>query len=538
MPIPVTPRFKRLLETANTVLDRLSRLEKYIDERSSIYHGIKQGIVSSEKAMSGELHMYKLNEDGEVILNPEYFEGAMATAGLGMTGGIPGGASSPGELGVITRPNIVKPVSNPEVQAKINRAKAFVEQNPDRWHDTFVHDPDTGYNHFFDVRGEHLVEVPDVVEGVGSIGTNSNNLYSSYKLGVPHPDKDVQDMLQMTKLYVNPGAGSTHYDSSLGSISVEAAKKPFLKNKGLPTKYKRKNLESAFNISYVAHEANHAMQHISGLPQGGSPRGNAKIIFEETIGKDPQKLAEYEHAYQLANNWLAQDPLTLMVAITKMSTNKTTYQKYVDMLYPQAGGDATNKFFKVVEVKDKLGKVEGVRFEPKVEKILNEVIRDSLNGHINLEGTALEPWMQLNRDAFSAYKHMYGEAYSRVEQTRAFKARSGKDKDIYRTNPNSNLDVDPEKITFPKELKKLEDLPDDFVISDNGKALEVYTKDGDLIQGYIYTSKQEYEEANWWLIEDMNKFLGKKRETVTRSTMNNPPAKRAKKTNKPPEIKI
>jgi len=155
-------------------------------------------------------------------------------------------------------------------------------------------------------------------------------------------------------------------------------------------------------------------------------------------------------AVDMADKWLAQDPMQLMVAITQLKPSNTTYKKYIDMLYASPDETISNKFFNKVNTVDNNGLLTGTSFKPNKQKILDELLQDVKLGHLDVSGTNLEPWVKMNMDAFSAYKNKYGEVYARAAQKRAFEAASGKDPDVYKKNPQAYIDVNTKDITYDK----------------------------------------------------------------------------------------
>jgi hypothetical protein len=137
------------------------------------------------------------------------------------------------------------------------------------------------------------------------------------------------------------------------------------------------------------------------------------------------------------------------------------------------------------------------------------VTRDAVAGNIQVVGTNLEPWHKMNTDAFEAYRHKHGEAYARVAQTRAFKAASGKDPEVYRTNPNDNLDVDPDKVSYPSVVKSLDNLPEGFTLVEGelkGRpAVDIIYK-GKSVAGY-YRDNSEPGVIDKYLLDDLNEYL-------------------------------
>ena len=445
------------------------------------------------------------------------------------------------------------------VKKKIENMKSFLQNNPDRWQDTFVHDPTTGRNFFQDMRGELMVEYPDVVAGKGMIGAEEGLLKSLYSFdNVYHPDPAAKEILGGVKTYVNPYASSTSFSTSRSPsggedayIDVKAVNKPggytfdskvlggiqakrkaaieagdyneanrlygeWQKefNRFVQTGENRERMASVFNVSYLAHEGTHAIQYKTGAPRGGNPRAEGNKIFEEVIGKDPKKLAEYTHAVKIAEDLISQDPLTLMVfAVRASKGNQEIMSKYATM-------QNNEKYF--TQTKSEYNGEEVINYKPNKNAILTEILQDTAAGKLDIKGTALEPYVNLSLDAFRQYQRLHGEAYARVAQTRAFKAASGKDPDIYKKNPQRDFDVPVEDISFPKQYKSFDELPDRIEIKydidpDNGRpVINAIDKDTGRIINGVYTdpnpaidaffpNKKEYEEK--FLLEEISDYL-------------------------------
>jgi hypothetical protein len=452
--------------------------EQNLYEKSDIYRGLKDAYTAPMRAIEGNLDPY----------SPDGVLEAINLAGTAMVGGIPGGASKPGELGIIGRvsSDMYKKLT-PGIQQMVDFLSQQVKSGDLHWREAHYNDPDTGRNFFFGPDKKPMVEFPDVKSKLTDprkqsdfIGGTDYTYNAMFTTSLQHPDPLAYDLLRgpTTRLNMEEGKGN-YFKPSVNKwippeINVETARKKeiyateskarkqadtwgerkSIQEKIIQIENKRKILEKQFGISYLAHEATHALQHKTGAPSGGNPRAEASKIFAETIGNNPDKLLAYNHANDLATQWLASDPMTLMVALSKISKNKATYTKYIDMLYKSGDNDYDSKFFIRKEIKDSEGKVEGVDFIPDRDRILTEITRDAAAGKLELKGTALEPWQRMNEEAFQAYKHKHGEVYARIAERRALKASKG-DTDIYKTNPNENMDVDPENITFTPTEKGL-----------------------------------------------------------------------------------
>jgi uncharacterized FlaG/YvyC family protein len=174
------------------------------------------------------------------------------------------------------------------------------------------------------------------------------------------------------------------------------------------------------------------------------------------------------------------------------------------------------KFFKEKIIKRK-GADDIVETIPDKEAILSEIVKDVQAGNLKVEGTPLEAWHRMNVDAFRQYQRLHGEVYARVAQKRAFKAASGKDPDIYNKNPQRDFDVPVEDISFPKQYKSFDELPDRIEIKynidpDNGRpVINAIDKDtGKQIGGY-YTDYLKgagnKEEIEGWPLGDITDYL-------------------------------
>jgi hypothetical protein len=368
---------------------------------------------------------------------------------------------------------------------------AKVKQSPEKFAEHYVNDPATGRNYFVDGEGRLLVEYPDVkgseVIGFGDIkekGITSNFIY---KDSISHPDPEAEILLAGSHLRMDPSRKGSSFSSGYqDKIEVKTANKPtayetvtaewgrlmegrsdlkttdpqfWEKMKSLQVagaelservktiNTDRKRLQDAFNVSFLAHEGTHKAQKESTLPRGGSPSNEAHKIFEETIGRDPEKLAAYNESYNLVRDWVAKDPISLMVAITQLKPKGTTYSKYADLVEAGEDGLAHNKFFKKVRTVDDRG-IATESTKPNEALIISTLLKDIYIGNLDVQGTKLEPFVKLNVDAFKAYKNISGEVYARVAQKRAFDALSGKDPDVYKKNPQSYIDVDLKDIDY------------------------------------------------------------------------------------------
>lgn len=358
------------------------------------------------------------------------------------------------------------PPADLSTRAKVALMRAKLDADPKKWEDLHVHDPVTGRNHFFDIYGTALTEFPDVTRGISRYIRRENDR-------VAHPDLYVEDRLAgiehipnahyMSKSPAfspgngkegpriwNPSVAKQHaYTSSTKEgKSIESlpegeryAKRMELYDRVAAINAQRDRLANAFTASKLAHESGHALAYLDELPSGSSL---SRSMWRQLEKSDPKQLEELLADYKRAVEQFGTDDLRTAVALVKLNAPPDLLKKYlgIDMQYQYGSPERFNVI------------------KPNV--LITELINDSLRGRIDPRGTPLESLVDLRKAGLKTYKDSWGEAYSRIAEKRAAEAML-KGPDVYKTNPQSYLDVNPNDLyreyysvesTLPKKLSK------------------------------------------------------------------------------------